>query len=1579
MTGSGDGRPVQRKRRVLGASVLLLVGIALGVSQAAEAQKAPACNLVPQLRDLTVNQGVGAYSPLVNGKETLVRFYLSMPSCASSSSLIQIKEGSTLTVTGGTGGIVANPTPVPVSSAYPPVASYSVAPMADSTGDPKFVVPPSFVTSANGFTATFSAKIKYQSRPNARTAFTQGEITFSNRPGTNTPISAAFAGPTNAFSALFVPMGDASRSYSSQWSSTAQQALQDGMTSALARQYPLPAGVGQIGGTGGLRYSVTPTLLDLRALNVLDANGKFCGTGSSYDLIKAQLAQFRLSHDTANPNAKANRVVGVVDPSTVGLGPPDPCFEGMSVVGSQEAWALALPNKTGQLVGLELAHTLGLTPPNRESPFDGAHSQNQTAENPSLNRRFNLVERAFVPTDRSLLKPSATNPSSDNVNTLLETPDYSFLLCVFGGPVTSECSTYGPGTVSATAPVASTLAFVMSGTTTGQSGLTCGPSVVCVGTATGTTVVESYFASGVPLTSESPASDYRLVQRDANGNVILPTRGVPVGFRHSEHGAPASGPRPGLFAFALPLETQGERIELWKGAPDASGSLLLYAQNRTGAPTVSSMTVGSGPILLSPQNALQAKSATAAPQVVETLRAEANTPTTPTTITPTTPLSTSVTYGNSFASASTLCANWFFTGDLFDPGETIFVKWGPIGAGGIQNTGSTSRRTQLQCFSQTEANLLLDGTEPIILSVEGGSVTVGGFVVSLTGDSTAPVGYRISSDSSTYTLQQGGSVPVTTTVTDDPDAASPPGVELFARNLVPSGGFSTSPSGGVPSFTSNGTLSAPASTPTGDYHLIVTGVGGGFTRTSMATVTVTAGGAQPGPTYTVNVNTDPVTPVDAGCTTTECTLGEAIAAANEASTVDDTIAFDIGGDTEIALDNPLPAITDTVLIDGLSQPEGQIVINGNGAGAEVDGLTLATGSSNSEIRGLEIRDFLSGAGVYVTSASNKISSNTIHSVNDGVRVAGTGATGNVIGANVGPGDLALINDALGNVLVSAGSDGIEIEGSASGTIVAGNYIGTDRAAATTRGNGATGIRIVGASNNQIGPGNKIAHNGTVATGVRIVSGSGNRIVANSIHDNLGKGISIFEGANGDLREPTLTSASFSGSSTTVSGTIGGMGVSDGSYFAEFFKNAACDTPVGSGEGETYLDFATVTASGGTGSFSKSLSGLALGDVVTATLTRAATPFDTSEFSNCVTVSNAPTPGREPVFVESSDDNPAYNTLDLYLDCGPGKPKQVIAVGLKPNSVGTTSASWSTNYDSTLAPADCDLLAVVMDGFSRSGFTVTGTKTVSDGPNALVAAISSVRQGATILQYGVIPLRGSIRNAEGERPSGELAWTVTGPGGLTFTRTGPIVDLQPPNPGGWPAGSYTATLTKPGSTEPSATDDVTFTVLADGDNDGIPKSVDEGCLGGGDDDPLNFDDDKDSDGIPNANDPQPCTPATSYTAIVGLNPDPLPTGSSGSPITAEVRVPGRNMAQVLASSVRITRVADDDILVTDSRFANTAWTINNGVGIAKFDRQKIVAYLTQRNLRNRIVTITVGGRSGAPPWSFEGSDTVFVQP
>ncbi len=114
----------------------------------------------------------------------------------------------------------------------------------------------------------------------------------------------------------------------------------------------------------------------------------------------------------------------------------------------------------------------------------------------------------------------------------------------------------------------------------------------------------------------------------------------------------------------------------------------------------------------------------------------------------------------------------------------------------------------------------------------------------------------------------------------------------------------------------------------------------------------------------------------------------------------------------------------------------------------------------------------------------------------------------------------------------------------------------------------------------------------------------------------------------------------------------------------------------------------------------------------------------------------------------------------------------------------------------------------MDGFNRSSFTSLGTEPTTSGPNALVAAISSPREDAAFLQYGLIPLRGSIRNAEAELSGASSSGRWKGPG-FTRSGTGTIVDLQPPN-GGWPAGAYMATLSTPGGGS-AATDIVNFTV------------------------------------------------------------------------------------------------------------------------------------------------------------------------
>ena len=127
-------------------------------------------------------------------------------------------------------------------------------------------------------------------------------------------------------------------------------------------------------------------------------------------------------------------------------------------------------------------------------------------------------------------------------------------------------------------------------------------------------------------------------------------------------------------------------------------------------------------------------------------------------------------------------------------------------------------------------------------------------------------------------------------------------------------------------------------------------------------------------------------------------------------------------------------------------------------------------------------------------------------------------------------------------------------------------------------------------------------------------GDGNRIVANSIHDNGDPGITL-GAANVDVGEPTLTEATISGASTTISGTVS-SGTTQ-TVHVELFANAECD-PSGFGEGETYLGSVTVDLADNTMPFELVTDIPSLGEVITATATHA-TSESTSEFSNCVTV------------------------------------------------------------------------------------------------------------------------------------------------------------------------------------------------------------------------------------------------------------------------------------------------------------------------------------------------------------------------
>ena len=111
---------------------LLVVGGVLGtvnLQKGLSAAGGGTCAVAPVLRDSAVNQGVSGtagYSPLVRGKDTLVRLYLSGPNCGTqtfqlTSASLQVKNGTTNLG----GAIAADPAPLNVNGAFPAIARQS--------------------------------------------------------------------------------------------------------------------------------------------------------------------------------------------------------------------------------------------------------------------------------------------------------------------------------------------------------------------------------------------------------------------------------------------------------------------------------------------------------------------------------------------------------------------------------------------------------------------------------------------------------------------------------------------------------------------------------------------------------------------------------------------------------------------------------------------------------------------------------------------------------------------------------------------------------------------------------------------------------------------------------------------------------------------------------------------------------------------------------------------------------------------------------------------------------------------------------------------------------------------------------------------------------------------------------------------------------------------------------------------------------------------------------------------------------------------------------------------------------------
>jgi parallel beta-helix repeat protein len=222
-------------------------------------------------------------------------------------------------------------------------------------------------------------------------------------------------------------------------------------------------------------------------------------------------------------------------------------------------------------------------------------------------------------------------------------------------------------------------------------------------------------------------------------------------------------------------------------------------------------------------------------------------------------------------------------------------------------------------------------------------------------------------------------------------------------------------------------------------------------------------------------------------------LREAIESANFDYGVD-VIAFNIPGSGPHTIQplTPLPKITDTVIIDGYTQPGAAPATDDAPAtllieldGINVIGLHYDSGlmihTRNSTVRGLVINRF----GDVGINIDDRVGGNIIEGNYIGTDVTGTLERSNFDG---GVRIWDTPNNRIGGTTTAArnvisanqgGCVGMLLPG-AIGNEISGNYIGTDATGTAAFENGAIAVRIYeGASYNTIGPGNVIWGNGAV--------------------------------------------------------------------------------------------------------------------------------------------------------------------------------------------------------------------------------------------------------------------------------------------------------------------------------------------------------------------------------------------------------------------------------------------------------------------------------------------------------------------
>jgi len=306
-----------------------------------------------------------------------------------------------------------------------------------------------------------------------------------------------------------------------------------------------------------------------------------------------------------------------------------------------------------------------------------------------------------------------------------------------------------------------------------------------------------------------------------------------------------------------------------------------------------------------------------------------------------------------------------------------------------------------------------------------------------------------------------------------------------------------------------------------------------------------------------------------------CTLREAITAANTNAAVDacaagasgaDTIKFNIpsadcdatSGVCTISPSSELPLITDPVIIDGYSQPGARADTLSVGDDAvlkiELSGPDALNGlkieADNSTVQGLIISNWENGIWNFSDDPLDPVTNVRIEGNFIGTDATGTvtdpdgiSNNGDELGNTIGVALTNALNNSIGGTtararnIISGNGIGISISGGTDNKIQ-GDYIGTNAAGDTRLGNNQ-GVVLSNAPNNTIG--------GTTAAARNIISGNGNsgsnpslntlsgvevqfdindlskatgnRILSNSIYDNARLGIDLYHTNNPPRSHP----------------------------------------------------------------------------------------------------------------------------------------------------------------------------------------------------------------------------------------------------------------------------------------------------------------------------------------------------------------------------------------------------------------------------------------------------------------------------